>query len=145
MMAPTGEMNARAGKREDGESPIHTPQSLPPFTFGQVGLSPIEFQALPGPEVRALREKTMRRPSFLGPGGRVVLSPRTGLFVVGAPGRAPDGPASKLRIVDCRMRIEKKAKKSEIRNPKSEITGPMLFPRNALTSGPQACFFREKN
>jgi hypothetical protein len=42
------------------------------------------------------------------------------------------------------MRIEKKAKKSEIRNPKSEITGPMLFPRNTLASGPQVCFFAEK-
>jgi hypothetical protein len=33
----------------------------------------------------------------------------------------PDGPASKLRIVDCGMRIEKgkqKNPKSEIRNPK---------------------------
>jgi len=42
------------------------------------------------------------------------------------------------------MRIEKKTRKSEIRNAQSEITGPMLFPRNALASGPQACFFAEK-
>jgi hypothetical protein len=33
------------------------------------------------------------------------------------------------------MRIGKKAKKSEIRNPKSEITGPMLFPRNPANGG----------
>jgi hypothetical protein len=41
--------------------------------------------------------------------------------VVGAPRRAPDAPASKLRIVDCGMRIEKgkqKNPKSAIRNPK---------------------------
>jgi hypothetical protein len=43
------------------------------------------------------------------------------------------------------MRIEKENQK--IRNPQSEITGPMLFPRNPAkggTSGPQACFFAEK-
>jgi len=39
------------------------------------------------------------------------------------------------------MRIEKENQK----NPKSEITGPMLFPRNTLPSGPQACFSAEKN
>jgi len=45
------------------------------------------------------------------------------------------------------MRIGKenpKNPKSEIRNPQSEITGRMLFARNALPSGPQACFFAEK-
>jgi hypothetical protein len=34
------------------------------------------------------------------------------------------------------MRIEKKGKKSEIRNPQSEIIGPMLFARRALAPGP---------
>jgi hypothetical protein len=38
------------------------------------------------------------------------------------------------------MRIEKENPK----NPKSKINEPMLFPRNALTSGPQAFFFAEK-
>jgi hypothetical protein len=38
----------------------------------------------------------------------------------------------------------KKTKKSEIRNSKSEMEGPMLFPRNALASGPQACFLAGK-
>jgi len=38
------------------------------------------LEALPGPEVRALREKIMRRLSFLGSGGQALLSPRTGLF-----------------------------------------------------------------
>jgi hypothetical protein len=43
------------------------------------------------------------------------------------------------------MRIEKEnQKKSEIRNPQSEIPGPMLFARNGLASGPQAYFFAEK-
>jgi hypothetical protein len=30
------------------------------------------------------------------------------------------------------------------KSPKPEITGPMLFSRNALTSGLQDCFFAEK-
>jgi hypothetical protein len=37
-----------------------------------------------------------------------------------------------------------KRKTKKIRNPKSEIAEPMLFPRNALASGPQACFYAEK-
>ena len=44
-----------------------------------------------------------------------------------------------MRIADCGMRIEKNPK-----NPKSEIAGPVLFPYNALASGPQACFFAER-
>jgi len=47
-----------------------------------------------------------------------------------------------MLIAECGLK--KKTKKSEIRNPKSEIPGPMLFPRNALPSGPQACFFAEE-
>jgi len=82
---------------------------------------PIEYQALPGPKTRALRAKIMRRASFLGPGGH---------------------PNCGMPIAECGLK--KKSKKSEIRNPKSEIAGPMLFPRNALASGPQACFFAEK-
>jgi hypothetical protein len=41
----------------------------------------------------------------------------------------------------------KKKLKPELRNSKSEMEGPMLFPRNparAGTSGPQACFLAEK-
>src|SRR5512143_2801065 len=33
---------------------------LPTFNFRPAGVKPIEFQALPGPEARALRAKTMR-------------------------------------------------------------------------------------
>jgi hypothetical protein len=40
--------------------------------------------------------------------------------------------------------LKRKPKKSAIRNPQSEIPGPMLFQRNALASGPQASFFAEK-
>jgi hypothetical protein len=40
-----------------------------------------------------------------------------------------------MRIADC---------KRTPKNPQSEITGPMLFARNALASGPQACFLTEK-
>jgi len=40
--------------------------------------------------------------------------------------------------------FQETAKKSEIRNSKSEMGGPMLFPRDALPSGPQTCFGAEK-
>jgi hypothetical protein len=35
--------------------------SLPTFTFRQVGAKSIEFQALPGPEARALRGKIRKK------------------------------------------------------------------------------------
>jgi len=73
--------------------------------------------------------------------GKRFFPSEAGYIVVGAPGWAPDGPAPQLRIADCEMRIEIK---SEIRNPKSEINAPMLFPRNALASGPQVCFSMEE-
>ena len=50
------------------------------FNFSQAGARWIEFQALPGPEARALRAKTMRPASFLGRGGQAVLSLGIGLF-----------------------------------------------------------------
>ena len=53
---------------------------LPTFTFRQVGVKEMEFQAVPGPEARALRGKIMRHRSFLGSGGQAVLSPRRGVF-----------------------------------------------------------------
>jgi hypothetical protein len=52
--------------------------------------------------------------------GKPVFPQEQGKSVVGAPGRAPDGPASKLRNADCGMRIEKENQK----NPKSEIRNP---------------------
>jgi hypothetical protein len=53
---------------------------MPTFTFRQVGVKPIEFQAMPGPKARALHAKIMRHASFLRPGGQAVLSLRTGVF-----------------------------------------------------------------
>ena len=56
---------------------------IAPFTFQEAGAGLIEFQALPGPEVprlAGLREKTMRRLPFHGPGGQAFLSVRRGLF-----------------------------------------------------------------
>jgi predicted metal-binding transcription factor (methanogenesis marker protein 9) len=47
-----------------------------------------------------------------------------------------------MPIAECGL--HKKTKKSEIRNPQSEIAESMLFPRNALASGPQACFLAER-
>jgi hypothetical protein len=46
-----------------------------------------------------------------------------------------------MPIAECGL----KKKTQRIRNPQSEITGPMLFPRNTLSFGPQACFSAEKN
>jgi len=48
-----------------------------------------------------------------------------------------------MPIAECGL--QKKTKK--IRNPQSEMTEPMLFPRTPAkggSSGPQACFFAEK-
>ena len=53
---------------------------LAPLTCRQGGVKPIEFQALPGSEARALRAKTMKRASLLGPGGQAFLPPRTDLI-----------------------------------------------------------------
>jgi hypothetical protein len=47
-----------------------------------------------------------------------------------------------MPIAECGL--QNKTKKCELRNPQSEITGPMLFPRTALASGPRVCFFAEK-
>jgi len=44
----------------------------------QVSVTGDEFQAVPGPEARAERAKTMRHISFPGPGGHTVLPPGTG-------------------------------------------------------------------
>ncbi|MBP1723644.1 MAG: hypothetical protein H6Q44_1349, partial [Deltaproteobacteria bacterium] len=79
---------------------------MPPSLFGIQAQTLLNFRGLRGPEGRAAHAKTMRRLSFLGPGG-------------------PLG----LRIADCGMRIEKKLK-----NPKSEMEGPMLCARAALPS-----------
>jgi hypothetical protein len=51
---------------------------LAPFTFRQMAVSSIEFQALHGPEARPLGAKTIRQGSFLGPGGQAVLCARAG-------------------------------------------------------------------
>jgi len=71
---------------------------LSTFTFRQVGVRPIEFQALPGPEARALRAKTMRRVSSLRPGGQ---------FKCG------------MSIAECGM--EKGSENSEFHIPNSEL------------------------
>jgi hypothetical protein len=83
----------------------------------------MDFEAMPGPEARALRVKTMRHRSFLGPGGQAVLSPRTGISDVGAPAPFCGSQAG---------------------SPGRILSPPMLFPGNALTSGPQAWFGAEK-
>ena len=100
-----------------------------PFTFQQVDVSLIEFQALPGPKARALRAKIMRQHSVSGLGGQAVLSPGTGLFRCRG-GRAPGGPASICG--------------NPIGSPDGFLFPPMLFPRNALAPGPQVCFFAKR-
>jgi hypothetical protein len=100
------------------------------FTSRQGDVSPVEFQALPGPEVRALRAKIMRHVSFLGPGGHEILSARAGLFRCRGARPGAEPPASLCG--------------NTIGPPAGIFFPPMLFPRNALTSGPQACFLAEK-
>jgi hypothetical protein len=65
---------------------------LPPLVFRQVGVWPVDFQALPGPEGRAFREKTMRRFLFPRPGGQVILPPRTRLIHCRSPAGRPMRP-----------------------------------------------------
>ena len=69
---------------------------MPPFTFRKAGRRWIEFQALPGPEARALGAKSMRHDSLSSPGG--------------------------LLNAECRLRNGKKeAKNSEFHIPNSEL------------------------
>ena len=71
-------------------------ENLPTFTFRQVGLKAMEIQAVPGPEARAWRGKTMRHRSFLGPGGQAVLCLRTGGFR--CRGARPGARAARLTL-----------------------------------------------
>jgi len=89
-----------------------------------MGVSSIEFQALPGPEARALRAKTMRRTSFLELGGHPFFPQDLADSEVGAPGRAPDGPAPLCGSI--------------AGSPGGILIPPIFFARNALASGPQA-------
>jgi hypothetical protein len=77
---------------------------LPTFSFSQVGVKAIEFQAMPGPEARALRAKTMK--------ARLV---------------SWIGRAAQMRNVECGMQNEKKKNSgfcSEFQNPHSEFALP---------------------
>jgi len=88
---------------------------LPAFTFRQADVKRIEFQALPGPEARALRAKTMRHISSLGPGGQAFLFPRTGL-------------------VQCRgARVGARCARLPLRKRKG-IFGWILFPADAFSA-----------
>ena len=97
--------------------------TLPPFTFRQIGVSFNELVALPGPGSRPLCAKTIRQGSFLGPGGQAVLAYKQDDSVVGAPGRAPERPAS-----FCGKTIGATA---------GILFPPMLFTQKLLTPGPQ--------
>jgi len=115
---------------------------LAPSTFRQVSLGSFEFQELPGPEVRTLREKTIRHASLPRPVGQAVLSPRKRLFHCRGARQAPDRPAFKLQIVDCGMGIEKE----ESKNPKSAIRNSWADAFSAQSPYFQATtlFFRRK-
>jgi hypothetical protein len=63
--------------------------------------------------------------------GKPFFPQEEGYSVVGAAGRAPDTPASFCG--------------NKIGSPAAVFLPPMLFPRNTLPSGPQACFSPEKN
>jgi len=61
--------------------------------------------------------------------GKPFFPQEQGYSVVGALGRAPDGPASFCG--------------NTIGPPVANLFPPMLFPRNAFPSGQQACLFAE--
>ena len=95
-------------------------ENLPTFTFRQVGVKAMEIQAVPGPEARAWRGKTMRHRSFLGPGGQAVLCLGTGVF-------------------RCRgSRPGARAARPILRKPR-RISGWNSFPADAF-SAPCPCF-----
>jgi len=48
---------------------VNENENLATFISRQAGAKAMEFQAVPGPEARALRGKIMRHRSFLGSGG----------------------------------------------------------------------------
>jgi len=95
-------------------------KNLPTFTFPQVGIKAIEFQAMPGPETRAWCAKIMRPRSFLGPGGQIVLFLRTGVFR--CRGARPGTRAAR-----------------PILRKRSRISGQNFFPADAF-SAPCPCF-----
>jgi hypothetical protein len=101
----------------------------PPSLFAKwaVGVRSIECQALPGPEARALRAKTIRHTSLLGLGGQAVLSRRTWSF------RCRGARWARLIL------------RKHGGSPDKILLPPMLFPRNALASEPQDCFSRKEN
>ena len=76
---------------------------MPTFSFSQVGVKAIEFQAMPGPEARALRAKTMkaRLVSWIGRAlylawyraGRPFFLREERFSDVRTAGRAPERPA----------------------------------------------------
>ena len=101
---------AKAGKIR-----LNPRRFLPTFTFLQVGIRAIEFQALPGLEARALRAKTMRRASLPGPGGQVLLPPRTGF--VRCRGARPGARAAR-----------------PILRKQSRISGQNSFPADAFSA-----------
>jgi hypothetical protein len=72
---------------------------LPTFNFRQVGIRPVEFQVLAGPEAGALRGKTMRRASFFGPGGQAVFSRVPGWSDGGAPGLSVSSAEPMARLI----------------------------------------------
>ncbi len=103
---------------------------LRPFTFQQLGVSLIEFQALPGPEERALRAKTMRQHSFSGLGGRAILS--LGARLVRCRGGRPGARRARLNL-----------------RKHGRISGWISFPADAFSAQrpsfrAQACFFCKK-
>ncbi len=91
-----------------------------------MGVSPIEFQALRGPEVGALRGKAIRPGSFPGPGGQLNAECRMGNW--------------RKEARNFAFRIDQH---HTIRPLVVILFPPMLLPHSALTSGPQACFFAE--
>jgi hypothetical protein len=106
---------------------VNTLKNLAPLHFPlNYGKLPKNL-AIPGPEARPRRAKTIRRFSLHGTGGPAILFSVAMFFLVGAPGWAPIGPASICG------------------NPwgsaEKSLSQPMLLTRHGLASGPRACIF----
>jgi hypothetical protein len=128
---------------------------IAPFAFQQVDVSLIKFQALPGPEARALRAKTigpvisdcgLRISDFFGFLFQSAFRNRHSAIWWRAY-RAPQIRNVELGISWFLFSIPHSALSiphfHRPPDPKNE-TCLMVFARNALPSGPQAFFFAEK-
>ena len=95
--------------------------ALPTFTFRQVGVKAMEFQAVPGPEARALHGKSI--------GGEGIPSGDPPWLPLNGAGRSGARLGAPTAEYFCSQG------KNGLPGPRNEA-GLMIFPCNALASGP---------